>query len=211
MQAKIPQSKLQRGLAGGKTAARVGGKMLKYLARKPFIDKTHREQEKRKAYNESAEVVFKGLCLLKGTALKIAQALSMEMDIFPENVRRELEKSYNQVPPMNRVLIKKAVSNAFGSPVEEIFATFNPVAFAAASLGQVHLATSPAGENLAVKVQYPGIAETIKSDVTLIKSLLYPMSEYDQIRPVIDEIEKRHFPNDNRKPLNFIDKRKIKK
>ncbi len=191
MQAKIPKSKLQRSLAGGKTAVRVGGRMLKYLAKRPFMDKSRQAQEKSRAYNESAEIIFKGLCLLKGTALKIAQALSMELDVFPEHVRRELEKSYNQVPPMNRVLITKAVSSAFGRSVEDIFASFDPVAFAAASLGQVHRATALSGEKLAVKVQYPGIAETIRSDVTLIKSLLYPMPEYDLIRPVIDEIEKR--------------------
>jgi predicted unusual protein kinase regulating ubiquinone biosynthesis (AarF/ABC1/UbiB family) len=191
MQAKIPKSKLQRSLAGGKTAARVGGKMLKYLAKQPFMEKTRREQEKDRALNESAEVVFQGLCLLKGTALKIAQALSMELDVFPENVRRELQKSYNQVPPMNRVLIKKTVSNAFGAPVAETFASFEPVAFAAASLGQVHRATMHGGAPLAVKVQYPGIAETIRSDVTLIKSLLYPLREYELMRPVIDEIKAR--------------------
>jgi len=189
--ANIPKSKFQRGLAGGKTAARAGGKMLKYLVKQPFIDKSRREQEKDRAFNESAEAVFQGLCLLKGTALKIAQTLSLEMDVFPENVRRELAKSYNQVPPMNRVLIKKAVSNAFGAPVTEVFKSFDPVAFAAASLGQVHRAVSFKGESLAVKVQYPGIAETIRSDVTLIKSLLYPLREYELIRPVIEEIQAR--------------------
>lgn len=191
MAANIPKSKFQRGLAGGKTAARAGGKMLKYLVKQPFIDKSRREQEKDRAFNESAEAVFQGLCLLKGTALKIAQTLSLEMDVFPENVRRELAKSYNQVPPMNRVLIKKAVSNAFGAPVTEVFKSFDPVAFAAASLGQVHRAVSFKGESLAVKVQYPGIAETIRSDVTLIKSLLYPLREYELIRPVIEEIQAR--------------------
>jgi len=191
MAAKIPKSKLQRSLAGGKTAARVGGKMLKFLAKRPFMDKERQAQEKDRAFNESAEIVFKGLCLLKGTALKIAQALSMEMDVFPEHVRRELEKSYNQVPPMNRVLIRKAIENAFGRPVEDIFQTFDLSAFAAASLGQVHAATAPAGEKLAVKVQYPGIADTIRSDVTLIKSMLYPLKEYELIRPVIDEIKAR--------------------
>jgi len=191
MVVKIPKSKLQRSLSGGKTAARVGGKMLKFLAKRPFMDKDRRAQEKDRAFNESAEIVFKGLCLLKGTALKIAQALSMEMDVFPEHVRRELEKSYNQVPPMNRVLIRKAIENAFGRPVEDIFQAFDPSAFAAASLGQVHTAIAPAGEKLAVKVQYPGIADTIRSDVTLIKSLLYPLKEYELIRPVIDEIKAR--------------------
>jgi len=191
MAAKIPKSKLQRSLAGGKTAARVGGKMLKFLAKRPFMDKERQAQEKDRAFNESAEIVFKGLCLLKGTALKIAQALSMEMDVFPEHVRRELEKSYNQVPPMNRVLIRKAIENAFGRPVEDIFQTFDLSAFAAASLGQVHTAIAPAGEKLAVKVQYPGIADTIRSDVTLIKSMLYPQKEYELIRPAIDEIKAR--------------------
>lgn len=191
MQAEIPKSKLQRSVASGKTAARVGGKVLKYLAKKPFLSKEKKQKARSKMEQESADILFKGLSMLKGTALKIAQQLSLELDIFPETVRIELEKSYHQVPPINRALVSKIVRNAFGQPYNEVFGSFDTKAFAAASLGQVHRARSREGRELAVKVQYPGIGATIRNDIQLVKSMLRPLPDYHLIRPSIMEIEER--------------------
>ncbi len=157
----IPRSKWKRGLSGGKTAAAMGRKTLKYLARKPFLREGKREEEKSALNRENAVLLFEGLSLLKGTALKIAQLLSMEMEIFPPEITRELQKSYHKVPPLNRALVRKTVQNALGAPPESIFDAFESTAFAAASLGQVHRAVTQKGERLAVKIQYPGIRETI--------------------------------------------------
>ncbi len=187
----IPKSKWKRGWTSGKTAAQVGGKMLKYLGQKPFLSETGRLRQKERLEQESAEILFRGLSLLKGTALKMAQTLSMEMDLLPSQVRRELEKSYNQVPPINRALVRKIIHNAFGRTPEEIFQSFDACAFAAASLGQVHRARTKDGHDIAVKVQYPGIRTTIVNDIQLLKNLLRPLDEYEMLLTALREIEER--------------------
>jgi len=191
MRTGIPQNKWQRSISGGKTAIKVGGKMLKYLAEKPFLDRQKQKAAKQRAQREGAHILFQGLSLLRGTALKIAQQLSFEIDIFPEEVRRELEKSYHQVPPLNRALIRKVISNTLGESPEKLFASFESKAFAAASLGQVHRAKTQAGQHLAIKIQYPGIDRTIASDIRLIKNLLRPADDYHLYRSALDEIETR--------------------
>jgi len=191
MRTGIPENKWQRSIAGGKTAIKVGGKMLRYLAGKPFLASQSRHAAKQRAQRESADILFQGLSLLKGTALKIAQQLSFEIDIFPEDVRKELQKSYHQVPPLNRALIRKVITNALGQSPEQIFSTFEPDAFAAASLGQVHRARTLDDRHLAIKIQYPGIDRTIASDIRMVKNLLRPSAEFHLYRSALDEIEAR--------------------
>jgi predicted unusual protein kinase regulating ubiquinone biosynthesis (AarF/ABC1/UbiB family) len=188
---KIPRNKWQRGLTGSKTAARMGQKALKYLAVKPFLTEEEKVDARRALNQETAALLFKGLCLLKGTALKMAQFLSMELDIFPPEMTKELQKSYHQVPPINRALVRKVIQNGLGKPPEQIFEEFDTLAFAAASLGQVHRATARDGNKLAVKIQYPGIRETIQSDVQLMRSALRRLSGYQTIAPVIEEVKIR--------------------
>jgi predicted unusual protein kinase regulating ubiquinone biosynthesis (AarF/ABC1/UbiB family) len=191
MAQEIPKGKWKRGLSGSKTAARMSQKALKYLARKPFLKEAERQAEKKAMNRENAVLLFKGLSLLRGTALKMAQLLSMEMEIFPPEITKELQKSYHQVPPINRALVRKSIQNALGKTPELIFAAFESTAFAAASLGQVHRAATGDGAELAVKIQYPGIRETIQNDVQLIKTALRPLPEYRMIVPAILEIETR--------------------
>lgn len=191
MENRIPQSKLRRGLAGGRAAAKVGGEVMQYLATKPFRSPKGRAAAKEELDHKSAQIIFNCLSLLKGTALKVAQMLSLEMELFPPAIQRELQKSYNQVPPINRVLARKAVQNSLGSSPEEVFESFEPTAFAAASLGQVHRARSLEGLDLAVKLQYPGIQNTIKNDLQLLRGILWPLPEYKIVVPAIDEIEER--------------------
>ncbi len=188
---EIPKSKWQRGLTGTKTAAKMGQKALKYLAVKPFLGEEKRLHAKNTLNRETAALLFQGLCLLKGTALKLAQFLSMELDIFPPEMAKELQKSYHQVPPINRVLVRKMIQNVLGKPPEQIFQDFDTIAFAAASLGQVHRATTRDGNRLAVKIQYPGIRETIQNDVQLVRSALRRLPEYQMLAPAIEEIETR--------------------
>jgi len=92
MSEQLPDSKWKRTVVGGKTAANVSGKVLKYLAKKPFLSKEQQEQAKDHFEKDYAEEIFKGLALLKGTALKIAQLLSNELDMIPSAIRKELEK-----------------------------------------------------------------------------------------------------------------------
>ncbi len=189
--AEIPKGKWRRSAIGGKTAAHVGGKLMGYYAKRPFLSDAGRSRARERMEEENAAIVFQGLSLLKGTAVKIAQMLSNEMDVFPPSVCRELAKSYNQVPPMNRAMVRKTVGNAFGSPLEKVFKSFDTQAFAAASLGQVHRAVAKDDTLLAVKVQYPGIGQTIRADMQMVRQMLRPMAEYNIILPALEEIEQR--------------------
>ena len=189
--ARIPSGSLGRALSGGRTAARVGGHVLGYYAKRPFLSAQQRRSARDKAARDGARTLFQGLGLLKGTALKMAQLLSLELDLLPEAVCRELAKSYHQVPPINQALVRQVIREGLGHPPEALFDRFDLHAFAAASLGQVHHAVDANGQDLAVKIQYPGIAGTITSDVGMMHRLLSTVVEEHQLTPAVDEIAAR--------------------
>lgn len=187
----IPRTGWERGLCAGKTAARMGGKTLGYLSRAPFQTRTGRTRSRQALNRESAALLFQGLGLLRGVALKAAQLLSLEADLLPPEITRELGKSCYQVPPINRALARKVVSAALGMPPEEAFKSFDAKAFAAASLGQVHRAVSRDGRELAVKLQYPGIRQTIETDLKMLRAAMRPLADRQLLATVLDEIEAR--------------------
>jgi len=187
----IPRSKWERGLCVGKTATKLGGKTLVYLSRKPFQTRRKRTEAKKALNRETASLLFQGLGLLRGTALKAAQLLSLETDMLPPEITEELQKSCHQAPPINRALARKIVGNALGKPPEELFREFDGHAFAAASLGQVHRAVARDGQELAVKLQYPGIRETIETDMRLLRTAAWPLPDHRFLAPILEEIEAR--------------------
>lgn len=191
MKSDLPTGNFSRMLTGGRTAAKVGGTVLTYCAKRPFLSGENKTLAKEKATMQSAQSLFQGLSLLKGTALKMAQQLSLEMDLLPEAACRELAKAYHQVPPINRALARKVVQSGLGQSPEEAFTHFEPNAFAAASLGQVHRAYDEDSQPLAVKLQYPGIAQTIDGDIKLLRLMIRPLVERDQLLPALDEIGAR--------------------
>nr|WP_319490780.1 AarF/ABC1/UbiB kinase family protein [uncultured Desulfobacter sp.] len=191
MMNSTPTTKLGRALAGGKTAAKTGGALLGYYAKRPFLSSQRRQIERTKAQEKSARSLFSGLTLLKGTALKVAQQLSLETGMLPEAVCRELSRAYHQVPPINKALVIKVVQKELGAAPEELFESFDLEAFAAASLGQVHRATAGDGRRLAVKIQYPGIAHTIENDMALVRQMLRPLVSGHQLMPALAEVTAR--------------------
>ncbi len=187
----LPKGAFARTSVAGITTAKVGAKHLKSLAKRPFLSAEGQREEKGRLEDETARILFKMLSQLRGTALKLAQMVSMETQLLPESLQRELSKSYHQVPPLNRTLVRKALIQELGAPPEEIFASFDSRAFAAASLGQVHAARSHQGDNLAVKVQYPGIAVTIENDVHLLRTLLRTAPQSKILLQGLEEIHHR--------------------
>jgi len=188
---EIPKGKFKRTIVSTKAAAKVGGKVLTYLAKRPFLSKDKKASAKKELSEKSAETIFKSLTLLKGTALKIAQFLSMELEMLPETFRKELEKSYNKVPPLNRAIVRKILKDVYQENPENIFKNFEENAFAAASLGQVHRAETKLGEQIALKIQYPGIKNTIESDLKLVRTVIKPFPDYAFILPGLDEVEEK--------------------
>lgn len=107
--------------------------------------------------------------------MKVGQLLGSLPDIAPDEFIETLGRLHFEAPPMHFSLLREHVRNELGKDPEEIFASFETKAFAAASLGQVHLARLRTGEQVAVKIQYPGIARTIESDFRSLNALLLPL------------------------------------
>ena len=171
----VPEGALARARIAGATALRLGVGHLGHRAKRPFLSAAEREADRQTLEDKQARLLFDALSQLRGTALKMAQMLCMETELLPEAYRRELEKACHRVPPLNRVLVRKALMEEFGQPPEVLFARFDPEAFAAASLGQVHAATLHDGRQVAVKIQYPGIHVAIDNDIALMRKFALGM------------------------------------
>ncbi|CAH8283364.1 putative unusual protein kinase regulating ubiquinone biosynthesis (AarF/ABC1/UbiB family) [Mariniflexile fucanivorans] len=167
----IPVSKIHRASKLVSTGAKVGVNYLKYYGDK--LTKT--ETEARATLNESnAEDIYDGLKQLKGSALKVAQMLSMEKSIMPQAYVEKFSLAQFSVPPLSPPLVLKTFKNYFGKQPNELYDSFNTTSVNAASIGQVHVATKN-GKKLAVKIQYPGVAQSIASDLALVKPIAMKM------------------------------------
>lgn len=165
---KAPRTgRLARSVLVGTTAARVGAKAVRHRLRASPSKEVEDEHEA-----EIGRMIFAAVTQLRGTALKAAQMLSMDAGVLPEGIRTQLARASHQAMPLNRALVSRAFRQAFGQEPQALYASFDPDAFAAASLGQVHRARLDDGTEVAVKVQYPGIAETIDSDLRLLRTSL---------------------------------------
>ncbi|WP_033961750.1 ABC1 kinase family protein [Psychroserpens jangbogonensis] len=168
---KIPTSKIQRASKMVSTGAKVGVNYLKYYGDK--ITKTEQEAKERLNENNASDI-YDGLKQLKGSALKVAQMLSMEKSIMPQAYVEKFSLAQFSVPPLSPPLVIKTFKKYFGKLPNELYDTFNATSVNAASIGQIHLATKY-GKKLAVKIQYPGVAESIASDLAMVKPIAMSM------------------------------------
>jgi predicted unusual protein kinase regulating ubiquinone biosynthesis (AarF/ABC1/UbiB family) len=130
-----------------------------------FQDLDARQAAEKKALHKSAEQMVKTLGELKGAAMKVGQMLTTDPELLPPEIVEHLSVLQNSAPAMDFPMVKEVVENALGGKLEDHFPTFSEEAIGAASIGQVHRATTVEGQDVAVKVQYPGIAATIEADL----------------------------------------------
>ena len=168
---KIPTGKIERASKLISTGAKVGVNYLKYYGEK--ITKTQ-EEAKTNLNKNNAEDIYDGLKELKGSALKVAQMLSMEKNILPAAYVEKFSLSQFQVPPLSAPLVNKIFKNYFGQKPTELFDRFESESANAASIGQVHRAWKD-GKELAVKIQYPGVSDSISSDLAMVKPIAIKM------------------------------------
>lgn len=109
---------------------------------------------------------------MKGAVMKVGQIASQYKDIFPPEVAKAISKLQRQAPAMPFTEIKAQVEKELGKPLDKIFKHFDETPFAAASIGQVHKAILPNGEQVVVKVQYPGVDEACESDLKQVRLAL---------------------------------------
>jgi predicted unusual protein kinase regulating ubiquinone biosynthesis (AarF/ABC1/UbiB family) len=166
----IPTSKIQRATKLVQTGAKVGVNYLKYYGEKMV----NPELNKDKLNENNAEDIYDGLKSLKGSALKVAQMLSMDKSFLPQAFVEKFSLSQFSVPPLSAPLVLKTFKTNFGKSPYEIFDEFNANSVNAASIGQVHKAVKN-GKKLAVKIQYPGVANSISSDLALVKPIAIRM------------------------------------
>jgi ubiquinone biosynthesis protein len=105
------------------------------------------------------------------TFIKFGQALSVRSDILPEELTAELAKLQEHVAPLETGSAEVVIEEAFGAPVEQLFAAFDATPLAAASIAQVHRATLSSGEAVVVKVRRPGIGPVIAGDIEMLRHL----------------------------------------
>ena len=168
---KIPISKIQRASKLVSTGAKVGVNYIKYYGNKLSDSE---ESARAKLNEDNAEDIYDGLKNLKGSALKVAQMLSMEKSIMPQAYVDKFSLSQFSVPPLSPALVVRTFKKYFGKMPQEVFDHFDTISVNAASIGQVHKAVKD-DKTLAVKIQYPGVANSIGSDLALVKPIAIKM------------------------------------
>ena len=166
----IPTGKISRATRLVRTGVKVGINQLKYYG-DTLVDP---QNAKEKLNQNNASDIYDGLKNLKGSALKVAQMLSMEKNILPKAYVEQFSLAQFSVPPLSAPLVRKTFFKYFGKHPEDLFDTFNSKSIAAASIGQVHQATKH-GKELAIKIQYPGVADSISSDLAMVKPVAIKM------------------------------------
>jgi predicted unusual protein kinase regulating ubiquinone biosynthesis (AarF/ABC1/UbiB family) len=154
------------------------------------MSKEKKVESKKNTHEEIAKVIIESLGTLKGISVKIAQQVALGLPFLPKEYLDEISKSFNSIPPINRALIRKIIKQELGAYPQEVYESFESESFGAASLGQVHLATLN-NEKFAVKVQYPGIAKSIDSDLGVLKFALTRFAKGGNIDHLMDEVEAR--------------------
>ena len=134
---KIPTSKIERAGKLVKTGVKIGGNYAKYYGKKLV----NPELSKDELNENNASDIYDGLKSLKGSALKVAQMLSMEKNLLPNAYVEKFSLSQFSVPPLSAPLVRKTFKKYLGKYPEEIFDTFERDSVNAASIGQVHKAT----------------------------------------------------------------------
>ena len=187
-QESIPTSKVARSAKFVKTGIQIGGNYIKHYSKKLFNPELTRDE----LNEDNAEDIYKSLSELKGSALKVAQMLSMDKNTLPQAYIDKFSLSQYNAPPLSGPLIVRTFTKSFGKTPEQIFDNFNVTAAHAASIGQVHQAELD-GEKLAVKIQFPGVGDSISSDIKMVKPIAFRLLGMNEreFTVYVKEVEER--------------------
>jgi predicted unusual protein kinase regulating ubiquinone biosynthesis (AarF/ABC1/UbiB family) len=183
-----------RNLVVAGAATKVGGAWAADRARRVFADAERRAELDVALQIRTAEQVAETLGNLKGALMKLGQMASYLDQGMPEPVRDALAQLQQDAPPMAPELAAGVVEAELGAPPEELFAEWDPVPIAAASIGQVHRALTHDGRAVAVKVQYPGVDEAIRGDLDnagLLFGTMKMMFPGLDPKPLVEELRER--------------------
>lgn len=187
-QTNIPTGKVERAGRFVTTGLKVGTNYLKHYTKKLIDPNISREE----LHADNAEDIYDTLSNLKGSALKVAQMLSMDKGMLPKAYTDKFAMSQYSAPPLSGPLVINTFIKTLGKTPAELYDTFDVKAANAASIGQVHKA-SKWGKELAIKIQYPGVASSVKSDLRIVKPFamrIVGMNEVDMDK-YFEEIESK--------------------
>lgn len=187
-QHSIPVSKVQRAAKFLKTGAKVGGNYVKHYAKKVMDPSLTKDQ----LHQRNAEEIYDSLSELKGSALKVAQMMAMDKNMLPTAYQDKFTMAQYSAPPLSYPLVVKTFKQYFDKNPDQLFDTFTTSAVNAASIGQVHRGTK-GQQDFAVKIQYPGVASSVRSDLKLVRPFalrLLNMNEME-LDHYMEEVEER--------------------
>jgi len=184
----LTSGRARRAIKIGGLASQVGSSYLWASIRKPFLESGRFEQEMLDTHLRNARRIVESSKQLRGAFMKLIQMLSTRGDLLPGEALDILKATQASVPPMDYRVIAQQLRRELGKAPEQLFASFETEAFAAASLGQVHRARLKSGEEVAVKIQYPGVDDAVEQDLGNLKLLLRTLQTVagDLMRQKID-------------------------
>src|SRR4051794_33784408 len=196
---RIPTSRVSRtarvsGLAAGQAARHLG-------TRAANLTRTEEGREKalERRHLEAAEQIVAALGTMKGAAMKLGQVMSfLDVGLVPEEHREEFQRKLGELrdaaPKVRFADMRKVIEEELEDPLDEIFARFDETPVAAASIGQVYRAQLHDGREVAVKVQYPGVARAVRSDMqnlSVIMKLIKRLAPGTDVDALTREIRER--------------------
>jgi predicted unusual protein kinase regulating ubiquinone biosynthesis (AarF/ABC1/UbiB family) len=185
---RIPTSRIARTAKIARLAAGQGTRQLGTQAANLTRDEKGKQVALERRHIEAAEQIVTALGTMKGAAMKMGQVLSfLDVGLVPEEYRDEFQRTLGKLrdaaPNVRFSDMRKVIESELGEPLEETFASFDEEPVAAASIGQVYRAELPDGRTVAVKVQYPGVAQAVRADLQNLGLILRLMK---QIAPGLD-------------------------
>ena len=172
--------------------AGVTGSYLGYLAQSLVLDRPARAQKLKATHRKAGKRLTETMSEMRGPAMKLGQALSLHAGTLPEETLQELASLQMNAPPMHPQLVRAQFRQELGRDPDDVYRSFDPIPFAAASLGQVHNAVGHNGEKLAVKIQYPAIREAIAGDFKWFRAVSRP-AQFSRHLPsdTVDELQRQ--------------------
>lgn len=169
---KVDTSRLGRAMRLGRLGARFAGSAIKAGLSRRGDDEGEGLDTMARAAMKNAEHIVDVMGQMKGAAMKVGQLLSADPDLVAPEFADALTRLQREAPPMTFQTVSDVIEAALDRPLSDVFRFFDPTPLGAASIGQVHRATLFDGREVAVKVQYPGIAESLDSDLRNLAGLM---------------------------------------
>jgi predicted unusual protein kinase regulating ubiquinone biosynthesis (AarF/ABC1/UbiB family) len=195
----IPTSRVRRTATVGRLAAKEAVKQFGTRAANVTRGEEASEQALARRQLETAKQIVAALGTMKGAAMKLGQVMSfLDVGLVEEEHReefqRELAKLRDAAPTVSFKQMRRVIEEDLEDPIDEVFASFDEEPIAAASIGQVYRARLRDGRDVAVKVQYPGVAAAVRADMQnldMIMRLLKRMTPGMDAKAIAAEIRER--------------------